>query len=374
VTVNRSLRCLLILFLSTHPLRAKALENIVRPYQSARAAGMGGIIYTTGIYEENFFANPARAAFNPKWRVDIVSQLFEANTGLIENIDKISGSGNTIENIAATQGKNNHLRVQTILPALYFPHIFSSRSSIAIGLMQSTQVDAILRRNLTVDPVMIADVGPAVTYARRFFKDERLALGVTAHWTYRVSTKETFSTTDYIKYNQFKVSESGSEGAHYDFDLGSHYVIPGRPRDWQISLSGAVNNILGGKYKNANADFIKQVGGPPRSQPTSYNFGTSAQRYSCLHLLQSCVFAFEVQNLGNNRNGSIFRTLHMGTELKPWGFLAIRGGVSQGYLSAGLGLDFPLLDLEFATYGEEMSLNVGGKEDRRYVARIGLSI
>lgn len=351
-----------------------SLENIIRPYQSARAAGMGGIIYTTGIYEENFFANPARAAFNAKWRLDIVSQVVEVNSGLLDNIDKVSGSGNTIENIAATQGTNNHLRVQTVLPALYFPRIFSSRSSLAIGLMQSTQVDAILRRNMSVDPVMIADVGPTLTYARRFFKDERLSLGVNAHWTYRVSTKETFSTTDYIKYNQFKVSESGSEGAHYDFDFGWVYLFPGRPADWQISFAGAVNNILGGKYDNANADFIKQIGGPPRPQPRRVAYGFSAQQYRCVAILQSCLFAFEMQDLGNNKNGSIYRTLHMGTEIKPWGFLALRGGINQGYLSAGIGFDLPLIDLELATYGEEMSLNTGGKEDRRYVLRLGIAI
>ena len=44
---------------------AHALDQIIRPYQSVRSAGMGGVRITTGLYDENFFNNPARVTANP---------------------------------------------------------------------------------------------------------------------------------------------------------------------------------------------------------------------------------------------------------------------------------------------------------------------
>src|SRR5688500_10169879 len=82
-------------FLFSAP-NAGALDQIVRPYQSARAAGMGGVLCTTGLYEENFFGNPARATANPKWRIDVLNITAEMNSGAIENGGKLTGGGDTI--------------------------------------------------------------------------------------------------------------------------------------------------------------------------------------------------------------------------------------------------------------------------------------
>jgi hypothetical protein len=54
--------------------------------------------------------------------------------------------------------------------------------------------------------------------------------------------------------------------------------------------------------------------------------------------------------------------------------LAFRLGLNQGYLSAGLGLDVHYFTLDLATYGEEMGLNAGSFQDRRYTFNFGLHI
>jgi len=36
-------------------MRSEAVDQITRPYQSVRSAGMGGVRITTGLYDENFF-------------------------------------------------------------------------------------------------------------------------------------------------------------------------------------------------------------------------------------------------------------------------------------------------------------------------------
>lgn len=352
---------------------AFALDHIIRPYQSVRSAAMGGVRYTTGLYDENFFANPARAADNPTWRIDIVNTTLEVNSGALENFDKLTGDGDEVENAASTVGTNNHVRFQNVLPAVYWPRIFSSKHSMAVGLIQSLQADIDIRRNLSVDPTVVSDIGPAVTYARRLLKDDRLTVGITGHVTYRVVSKDNFSTIDYIRDGTFKVKEKAAEGMHYDFDIGATHDIPWSPNQWKFQGAFAVNNILGGKYDNMKVDIISGETGRMTNQPRTFNAGLSGTRPNFLGIAKATL-AFEITDIGNNTNGSLFRTIHMGGELNLWDYIMVRGGINQGYFTAGVGFDLPVLKIDLATYGEEMSLNAGGLEDRRYALRIGLSI
>lgn len=352
---------------------ARALDHIIRPYQSVRSAGMGGVRYTTGLYDENFFGNPARAAENPTWRIDIINLMLEVNSGALENFDKLTGDGDEIENAASTVGTNNHMRFQNVMPAVYFPSIFSSKHSMAFGLIQSLQADVDVRRNLSVDPTVISDIGPAVTYARRLLKDDRLTVGATAHVTYRVATKSQFSTIDYIREGTFKFKDKAGEGMHYDFDLGATLDMPWNPNKWKFQSSLAINNILDGKYSNMKMDLISGVPETVVQQPRTFNAGISGVRERLLGIGKGTV-AFEVQDIGNNKNGSLFRLLHIGGELNFWDYIMVRAGINQGYFTGGVGFDLPALKIDLSTYGEEMSLNAGGLEDRRYALRFGLAI
>jgi hypothetical protein len=353
------------------PSSAMALDHIIRPYQSARSAGMGNVRYTTGLYDENFFGNPARITENPKWRVDILNVMVEANTGLLGNIDSVKKGGDKVENIASTAGENNHLRLQTVLPAFYFPKLFSDKHALAIGLITSTQVDVSLRKNFSVDPVAITDIGPAVSYARRL--NDRLTVGITGHYQYRMSTNQTFSTIDYIKGKNLSAKDAAGEGTRLDFDLGATHKIAWEPKGWKLQSGAAINNVIGGKYGSGGIDLSKSVTALPMKQPRTYNLGISGSKKGILKS-SDLTTAFELTDIGNNPNGSMFRVFHLGGEITYWDWLALRTGLNQGYLCAGIGINLPLLKIDFATYGEEMSLNVGGQEDRRYALRIGFSI
>jgi hypothetical protein len=65
--------------------------------------------------------------------------------------------------------------------------------------------------------------------------------------------------------------------------------------------------------------------------------------------------------------------VHLGGETH-WRSLAGRLGFNQGYLSAGIGLDVHYFTLDFATYGEEIGLNAGTMEDRRFILTLGAHI
>ncbi len=346
-----------------------ALEQIVRPYQGIRSSGMGGVMLSTGLYEDNFFGNPARTAKNPKFRFTLFDPMIEGNNKLKDSFNKLTASGDFLENLGNTAGNNNHVRVQTSMPALYFPEKEDGRMSFGFALLSSTQVDVDLRRSFEIDPFALTDIGPAFSVARSFMENKELTVGVTTHVTYRLATRKSFTFVDFIKGSSLSPLNSGGEGGMLDFDLGSTYVLPWKPSEFEFTPAITINNVLGGKYSNLGFKPLK-IDSLPLEQPRTLGLGASARKATWWKFTDT-VLAFEVREIGNNTDGSFYRLLHIGGETN-FGRLAARLGINQGYWTAGLGLNLKILTLDFVTYGEEMALNPGGMEDRRYAAKVAL--
>lgn len=75
----------------------------------------------------------------------------------------------------------------------------------------------------------------------------------------------------------------------------------------------------------------------------------------------------------NLQDEQLGKRIHMGVELQFPG-LAIRGGASQGYYTAGVGIDLKYLQIDAATYGVELDTYPGQLEDRRYVLQFTIDL
>ncbi|MBI4925176.1 MAG: hypothetical protein HY843_04555 [Bdellovibrio sp.] len=346
-----------------------ALDNIIRPYQGARSSAMGGVKLTTGLYEENFWANPARVTDNPKSKVQILDFSTETSIGTIKNMSSLIKSffgsrSELLTNLAQTAGKNNHFRMQLTIPGIY---IVKEKMSYAFAIQLNTQADIDLRKSFAVEPDFVTDVGPSFTVGRKFLPDDALSVGLTSHITYRISSQADFTFIDVLKGKDIDPLKSGGQGTHLDFDLGSTYKLPWVWKDWNFGTSLAINHILGGKFKNLGIRPLS-LNALPREQPRTLGVGASAQKEE-IWKLSNTVVALEFSDIGNNPNGSFLRWIHIGAETH-YGVLATRLGINQGYLTAGLGLNTKAFVMDLSTYGEEMSLNSGGLEDRRFILRI----
>jgi hypothetical protein len=350
---------------------ALALDQIIRPYQSVRSAGMGNVRMTTGLYDENFFNNPARVTANPESRFTLIQLTpIETTTSTVKNASDLGKSGDSLTTAAGLAGDHLFGRTQIILPAYYLATTESRRWALAFGMIASIQASGIIRKSYNLDVGAIADVGPALTFGRQFLSDDSLSVGLTGHLTYRLATNPNYSLLDYVRGTSLSVSTIGGEGALYDFDLGTTYRFA-ELLEFQISAGGAIQNILGGNYDKISLQPLKLTQ-RPQSQPRSYGLGVSAERKSLLFLTDT-ILAFEMTDVLNNRNGSLFRLLHFGGETH-WKSFAFRLGLNQGYLTAGFGINFHYLTIDIATYGEELGLNAGTFEDRRYTLNLGLHI
>jgi hypothetical protein len=354
------------------PQEAHALDQIIRPYQSVRSDAMGGVRITTGLYDENFFNNPARVTANPSFRFTLFDVALEGNSNLPSTISKLVGSGDVIQKLGETAGNNNHVRVQTTFPAVYIP-AGEGKWAFAFSLITSTQADVDLRRSFQLSPQAFTDIGPALTVGRRFLENNALSVGATGHAVFRVASNQGYSFIDLIQGRSLSPLQTGGEGSMVDFDLGATYDLPvllATPFRYHVGAS--IDNLLGGEYSNLSFRPISSISLLPTAQPRSYNLGVSVTRESWWKFTNT-VFALEATDMGNNSNGSLFRLLHLGAETR-WSRFAFRGGINQGYFTAGLGIDLRFVTLDLSTYGEEMGLNTGDEEDRRYALRIVFQI
>ncbi len=350
---------------------AQALDNIIRPYQGIRSSGMGGVLLSTGLYDENFFGNPARTSANPIWRLSLVQVQLETDYNFVNQVRTIMNDSDKVSALSNSVGDVAHGRIQTAMPSVYIPHL--GRMSYAFGILTSTQTDVVIHRFYGIEPSVIVDVGPALSVSETFMDEGRLAIGATAHVMARANTKTDYSLNDWLRGKNPSLNNIGQSGAQYDFDIGSTYRVNWMPLGFKVTPAVAINNILDGRFSNLKlkpgADSFSH---PARSQPRTFGGGCSFTRDE-LWKFTNATFAVDVRDIGNNKNGSYFRLIHFGGEVN-YGILAPRAGINQGYLSAGLGINMPIMTLDFATYGEEMTLNPGGIEDRRYAVQVGFHI
>jgi hypothetical protein len=102
----------------------------------------------------------------------------------------------------------------------------------------------------------------------------------------------------------------------------------------------------------------------PLPNPTTYtlnpNVYTGAGVKLGGRLLATSVFAEVSDTLAVFAdNNELWMNLHAGAEVKLLNMIAVRGGLNQGYISLGAGLDFLFLHADVAVFTEEVGLYVG---------------
>ena len=132
---------------------AFAFDNIIRPYQSARTSGMGGVFETTGLYDQNFYGNPARVTANPTWRLTIFDPMVETDSSAVSHVNAITSSGNTVQQVAETAAPTTTFafRLQCLhgicrraitVVGPWQPHGSRARSSMSVSKTTTTSTRA----------------------------------------------------------------------------------------------------------------------------------------------------------------------------------------------------------------------------------------
>jgi hypothetical protein len=347
---------LLIIFIGLfqYPLFSVAAEF---PYlhRGIRPLGMGGAFITLSDDENALFSNPAGLndvkGFGGVGILNPLAEVSEASIGLYEDIKDVDGSNIVqVTNLLNQHiGKHQHARIALL------PHVYSH--NFAFGILAQGTLDLEVRNPAFPQVVTDAksDLGGAVGLAYGFW-GQMFQVGASAKVIQRQGIKKTFTALD-IAAGNFDPLEDLDKADDLAFDIGTKLNLP-----WPLKPTAAVvvQNIT-------DLDF-----GVLGTIPQQVNAGVAIN--PSIVGLVSTTWAIEIDDLTKQVGGEedLYKRVHIGAELRFPKILALRGGVNQGYFTAGLTLDFWILRLDGAIYTEEIGTFAGQKDDRRYAVQATL--
>lgn len=367
--------CAVSLLTATQPAFARVQEQI-KNYRGIRSSGMGGVITTTGNFSEALFGNPARLAVPDVSRWTLFELTGESNTNLVSdagtlgNIFGASGA-DTIANASKIIGRNQHFRAQVFVG--HFNPRFAGDLAFGFGLLATAHSNLLVNYTTDIDAQIISDAGPVIGAAYPFF-NKRLLVGASLRLLYRAGVDDRLSSLDFLAGKDFKLENFGHQGFGIDGDLGAYYRIPWEPPFMRVGVGLTFNNLMKSHYDEFESTALKGLTPRPPNNDRTVNFGFRFG-FPDTNLLKAPQVAIEFQDLGSTSHEmSVMKSLHLGAETRLSRVFTIRSGINEGYLTAGVSIDLPLVKFDLATYGEELTGTVGELEDRRVMFRLGFEI
>lgn len=324
-------------------------------YRGIRPLGMGGAFITLSDDENALFYNPAGLNDVREFGgVGIVNPLVEVSKASIKLYNDIKDlDGNDIIEVTNVLNKHlgKHQHIRTALhPNLYF-HNF------ALVILAQGTMDLEVRNPAYPEVVTDArsDLGGAVGLATGFW-GRMLQVGASAKVIQRQGVKKTFTALD-IASGNFDPLEDMEKADDLSLDAGAKLNLP---LPLKPTVAVVVQNIT-------DLDF-----GTLGKIPQQVNAGVAINP-SIIGLI-STSWVIEVDDLTKQVGGEedFYKRVHLGAELRLPKILSLRGGVNQGYFTAGLTLNFWILRVDGAIYTEEIGTYAGQRDDRRYAAQISL--
>ena len=372
-------------------VQAQNPRRTERAFVSSPAAlGMGDVGVARPFATSSFFYNPAHvsqtesttrvlgmqgAASNQirdqaRFYNDRLSPAIDEGLNTLE-IDRLSSLYSDALSVTATPSQG---RVGVLLPAL--TRQVSDIVGVGGGLFAQSNASASFRNSgLGVpqvalisrsDLIGVASVGATVP-------GTGLSLGTTVKYTrrylsYKDKPLDTFSSDERVVL---------LKGTNVGVDVGATYTLPFLPLPGDVTIGMSVYDLLHTGYGyevSGTASDTPLIGGAfPDSQPLtepqlqfqkqraqnrfslarSYRIGASYILDNVGPLGELAVAADYVGYGNPEIDQSFLAQMNLGARANLTQFLAVRGGLSQGYPSAGLGLNLWIFHLDYALHAFE---------------------
>ncbi|RAP36489.1 hypothetical protein DID80_05265 [Candidatus Marinamargulisbacteria bacterium SCGC AAA071-K20] len=347
---------LISLFVSS--LHAVSIENY-----TIQQKAMGGVSVATFTQLSQFQSNPAKLALIEGVDIDLLHLNVGFNKELISNLSKLS-------DIQSETDESRQIEMLKDLTPLKLggkvrltPLVSFTKQNMGFSHFTNGQISGALKRKSAPGLELTGGTESnfAFGYARPIKINNRVVLlGVSPKYVSKKIIYDKVSGEDTIEWTQSELLRmiNGIDEADVDlyslsgFGIDTGLLIPFDNKKatgmMGLTIKNLVSSLSGTKDLTNSSSEIKT------RDPLIAVLGTSFETQ--LPVLNKTTLAADYNLIDDN--GSFFKRLHLGAEKKV-SVLEFRGGVNQGYIVGGLGLNLKIFTLNYAFFGEELGNDLG---------------
>lgn len=347
---------ILVVLLLSWLLSAKATAQEPHPFfEGARAYGMGGAQIAVVNDETALLANPAALGklrdtygtiLDPEIDVGYNAYNFYQSQSFSNPLDPAA----VVPALPSNKGAYYHARAQL------FPSIVLK--NFGFGIFAKQELDMQMNAaGTSVNTYYVQDAAVLLGYSMRLF-DGKVKIGVTGKAIDRVQ----INNPSLVYPGNFAISSNASEGAGIGSDVG---LILTAPWAWLPTLSGVVRDV-GGTAFTAGKNIALTTTGTPTPLQQDYDVALAVFPIHSPKLRSS--FTIEArQIIQAQASQDQYRYLHAGYELNVADAVFLRAGMNGHWWTAGIETAGSHIQLQLATYGQDVGQGTTITEDRRYI-------
>jgi hypothetical protein len=372
----------LVSLLAPASLLAQATNSIPSShpsiYRSVRALGMGNaFIAMPGTDEGALYYNPAAINDYKKLRFRIVSPVIDFTTASIGLVNDVRDLVNDIDGDSDTSTQINTFEtfvdahtgefhsINTQIPALMVMHRWFS-----FGILGDSRTTVSFRNRAfsNFELESRSDIGGVFGTAYGFF-EKQLQVGLNVKVLHRISISEVLTSDDVLaNSNDFANAIPINRATGVGFDVGLKGKIP----TFENSVLEFLAPTAGATWQDvANTRFSGDV--PNTEQSISVGVAVHPTFQLGKRDWESHL-AIDIREI--NQSTSLAKKLFLGYELMAPKVLffrpSFRVGANQVYFAGGVTLDFRILKVEAAYYGEEIGQFTRQGRSNRVAANLSL--
>lgn len=339
----------LILFSLLFSITVQA-QSLFTPGLSSRSRAMGGTSIATARGVDALFYNTSALA-----KVEGYSfKILNGNVGASQNSQRLVDQS----------GALTAADLQDLYGETYFAEITAQTGMVfpffGVGAYSSNHTAEVF--NNPVFPTFSVDFlsDYAYTIGGAIPLGSNASLGIGWRHIKRWGGQRDLLATDLIGTNDTDLIESQltDKGTGNALDISFMTSLPQENIDFVLSWKD-----LG------HTAFSADAGVGPERQDDNLAFGVAKVSKMTI---ADITYAFEYDHIRQSDH-DLTKKLHFGTEVS-FPILDLRAGLSQGYFTYGVGIDFWLITIDAAAYTEELGSSVGSVRSDRYQASISLNL
>jgi len=329
-------------------------------FTGVRQNGMGGVYVTTVNDETALLSNPAALG---RLRGYIATIADPEISGGQENMQILGANGaltllepqGLLDALNQQKDKHWHAKAQ-LFPSAVF-------SNFGFGVFAKQVYDAeVISTTSRYLLDYTYDVALVLGYSLRLF-DGRVKIGFAGRYLNRSEIIEDLDSDS----TSLQRGDLIKEGAGIAGDGGILLTGP-----WTfLPTIGATIRDIGTTSFNINDGVFYKNGRKPQSVPQTVDVGIGLFPIHSNYIRSSISIEYQdVLTAGNETD--IWRRFHGGWEVNLGDMIFLRAGVNQRYWTAGLEFSMRFMQIQFATYGEEIGTATSFREDRRYTGKFAI--